>query len=139
MIMKDKGILKSLWLGMFILSALLGFVPSPEGANKYFLAVLGTLFFLPPSLLLYRCRQDRDRKNLILIRNLSVISLLSTVVLLVLNTLSLLFSEAVGDALYYVLVIVSAPMVCCQYWIIGLFGWAALLWCSLLFLKKAPK
>lgn len=139
MIFKDKGILKALWLGMFILGAVLGFVPSPEGANKYVLAVLGSLFFLPPALLLYRCHKDLDRKNLRLIRNLSLISLTSTVVLLVLNTLSLLFSEAVGNALYYILVIVSSPMVCCQYWVISLFGWAVLLWCSLIFLKKAPK
>lgn len=139
MILKDKGILKSLWLGMYILSALLGLVPSPEGASKWLLAALGTLFFLPPALLLYRCYRDRDRKNLTLLRNLSILSLAATLLLLVLNTFSLLFSEAVGNALYYILIIVSAPMICCQYWVISLFGWAAILWCSLLFLKKPAK
>lgn len=139
MIFKDKSILKALWAGMFILCALLGFVPEQEGANRWLLAFLGLLFFVPPALLLFNAFRDRDRKSLLLVRNLSLISLAATVVLLVCNLLSLLLPEALGDGLYYLLVVVSVPMVCCQYWIISLFLWAMLLWCSLFFLKKAGK
>lgn len=139
MIFKDKGILKALWAGMFLLCALLGFVPNPEGGNKWLLLIFGLLFFLPPMLLIYRSRQTGDRKHLRLVRNLSVVSLTATVILLVLNMLSLLLPEAVGDVLYFLLVIVSTPMVCCQYWVLSLFLWAALLWVSLILLKNTPK
>ncbi len=139
MIFKDKGILKALWAGMFFLCALLGFVPSPEGANKWLLMAFGILFFLPPALLIYQSCRTADRKTLLLIRNLSIASLGSTLVFLVANMLSLLTSEAVGNALHTILSIVSTPMVCCQYWVISLFLWAALLWTSLHFLKNTPK
>ena len=136
MIFKDKGILKALWAGMFLLCALLGFVPEPEGANKWLLLIFGLLFFVPPALLLYQCRKSADVKNLRLVRRLAVASLGVTVVLLVANILSMLAPQAVGDALYYILVVTSTPMVCCQYWVVSLFLWAALLWCSLIFIKE---
>lgn len=139
MIFKDKGILKAIWTGMFLLCALMGFVPQQEGANKILLLVIGLLFFLPPALLVYQCYRTRDRKQLKLVRNLAIVSLSATLSLLVLGMLSMLLPQAVGDALHYILIIVSTPMVCCQYWIVSLFLWAALLWTSLFFLKKAPK
>lgn len=139
MIFKDKGILKALWAGMFLLCALLGFVPQPEGANKWLLLGFGILFFVPPGLLLYQCRKSADLENLRLVRNLSIVSLGVTVALLVANILSMLAPQTVGDALYYILVVVSTPMVCCQYWVVSLFLWAALLWCSLFFTKELKK
>lgn len=139
MIFKDKGILKALWAGMFFLCALLGFVPEPEGANQWLLTGFGILFFLPPALLLYHSHRSADRKHLCLIRNLSLISLIATALLLAVNILSMLFSEAIGNALYYILIIVSTPMICCQYWVLSLFLWAVLLWCSLFSLKFMKK
>ena len=139
MIFKDKGILKAIWAGMFFLCALLGFVPKPEEGNRWLLVVFGILFFLPPMLLLIQCRRTKDRKGLALLRNLSVLSLLSTVVLLAANILSMLAPQFVGDVLHGILVIVSTPMVCCQYWAVSLFLWAALLWGSLFSLKPPKK
>lgn len=139
MLFKDKAILKALWAGMFILCALLGFVPQPTGANKWLLLGFGVLFFLPPGLLLYQCRKTRDSKNLRLMRKLSIISLTATLLLLIANMLSLLAPQSVGDALHYILAVVSTPMFCCQYWIISLFGWAIVLWCCITFLKERKK
>lgn len=139
MIFKDKSILKSLWAGMFLLCALLGFVPQPTGANQWLLMSFGILFFLPPALLLYQCHKSRDTKQLRLIRNLSLISLGITLVLLVANIFSMLAPRAVGDVLHVCLVIASTPMVCCQYWFISLFGWAILLWCAIIALKTGKK
>ncbi len=139
MVFKDKGILKALWAGMFILCALLGFVPQPAGVNKWVLMSFGILFFLPPICLLAQCYKTRDRKELKLICKLSGISLVITLVLLVANILSLLAPEKVGNALYYLMVVVSSPMVCCQYWFISLAGWAILLWCAIVFLWEMRK
>ena len=136
MIFKDKGILKALWAGMFILCALLGFVPQQEGANKYLLLVMGVLFFLPPALLIYFAKEQGDTLTLKLIRNLSIASLVLTVVLILANFLSLMAPEAVGNILYGVLVIVSSPMVCSGYWVLSLFCWACLLMASLRCLNK---
>lgn len=139
MIFKDKGILKALWAGMFVLCALLGFVPQPTGANKWLLLAFGILFFLPPILLFYQGYKTKDLKLLKLIQKISISSLASTVVLLVINMLSMLAPEAVGNALYFILVVVSTPMICCQYWFVSLSSWAILLWCTIVFLREMKK
>ena len=139
MIFKDKSILKAQWVGLFILCALLGFVPQPTGANKWLLMIFGILFFLPPALLLYQGYKTKDKKLLQRMRKLSAISLISTLVLIIANMLSLLAPQAVGDTLYFLLVVASAPMVCCQYWLISLSGWAIVLWCTIVFLRDMKK
>ena len=139
MIFKDKSILKAQWVGMFLLCALLGFVPQPTGANKWLLMCFGILFFLPPILLLYQGYKTKDKKLLKLMRKLSAISLISTVVLLIANMLSMLAPQPVGDALYFLLVVASTPMICCQYWFISLSGWAIVLWCNIVFLRDMRK
>ena len=139
MIFKDKTILKALWAGMFFLCALLGFVPQPEGANRWLLFGFSLLFFLPPALLLWQGKVTRDRKLLKLMRNLSIFSLSGTLLLLLGNFLSILVPESVGNALYYLLIVISTPMGCCGYYFLSLFLWAILLWCSLFFLQECKK
>jgi len=142
----NKYILLAIWIGMFILCAVLGYLPPQEGANKWLLVIFAVLFFLPPALLVYKSRRDRDRKMLRLVRIASLAVLIATVALLVMNLLSvalvLVMPEktalAVGDVLYDILILVSTPMVCGQYWGIGLIGWAALLW-SCIFSERALK
>ena len=142
----NKYILLAIWIGMFILCAVLGYLPPQEGANKWLLVIFAVLFFLPPALLVYKSRRDRDRKMLRLVRIASLAVLIATVALLVMNLLSvalvLVMPEktalAVGDVLYDLLILVSTPMVCGQYWGIGLIGWAALLW-SCIFSERALK
>lgn len=120
----NNKILYFVWGGLFILCGLLGFIPEPAGLGKWLLVVLSLGFFVPGWILLYRGKRK-------LIRNLSLISLLVTLLLLVLNFMSGRASEAAGDFLYGLLVFLSAPMVCSQYWIISLFLWACLLMSSL--------
>lgn len=135
----DKGVLKALWAGMFIFCAILGFIPEPEGLNKWMLTFFSLLFFLPAGFLLWQSYQAGDRKELALIRNLSILSLSVTVVVLVINMLSVLFSETVGNVLYWVLIVVSSPMVCSQIWALSLFLWACLLWCSISAMRKLKR
>ena len=126
----------SLWAGMFILCAGLGFIPAPTGALKFFLTVLSILFFLPPAVLLRMAGNQRNRFHLKLVRNLSLVSLGLTVALILLSFFSLMAPEWVGNFLHTLLVIVSAPMICSGYWVLSLFGWSCLLMVSLHLLRR---
>ena len=126
-----KSTLFVLWGCLFIICAGLGFIPEPTGAGRFLLTVLAIGFFAPPAVLLYRARQEADRPTTQLIRNLSALSLAVTVATLILNFLSAFWPEFWGNVLYGILVIVSAPMICCGYWALSLFGWACLLMASL--------
>lgn len=132
----NKKILTVLWAGLFIVCAGLGFIPEPEGAVRIVLTVLSLVFFLPPALLLYDAGTRRDKSVVQLIRNLAVLSLGLTLVLLILNFLTVLSSQALGQILHYVLTIVSAPMICSGHWAMSLFLWSCLLTASLKQLKK---
>ena len=129
----NKKILFVLWGGLFALCAGLGFLPEPAGVLKGLMVLLAVAFFVPPLMLIRR----KERKTLHLIRSLSALSLALTVVLLICNFLTVFASETVGNFLYSLLIIVSSPMVCGQYWALGLFGWAYLMSASHSVLKKA--
>ena len=128
----NKKTLFALWGVLFFLSAALGFIPEPQGALKAVMSAAAVLFFLPPAWLLYR----GDRETALLIRNLSALSLGVTLVTLILNFILAVSSEFLGTVLHYVLVVVSAPMICSGYWVLSLFLWACLLMASL---KKCRK
>ena len=126
----------TLWGGLFILCAGLGFIPEPEGALGVLLTLAALASFLPPAVLLFRAGRDRDLHCLKLVRNLSALSLGLTLALLIVNFLTALSSETLGTLVYYILVIVSSPMVCSGHWAMSLFLWACLLMVSLQQLKK---
>lgn len=121
-----------IWAGLFILTALLGFITEPNGLVKALMVIAALAFFVPPAYLL----KQGDMQDVKLVRNLSIASLVTTAVLLVLNVMSVLASEAVGTGLYALLILLSAPMVCSQSWALSLFLWACLLMVSLKKLKK---
>ena len=133
--MKQKTLFV-LWGGMYILCAGLGFIPQPEGWLKWLLTFIGVAFFVPGAYLLYRAVQEKNRKTIHLIRKLSILSLALTLTLLVLNILSVLWSETLGNVLYILLVIVSSPMACCGGYALSIFLWACLLMASLKYGKK---
>ncbi len=122
----------TLWGGLFVLCAAQGFIPEPQGLLKALLTALSVGFFLPPAVLLWR-GGERDR---LLIRNLSMLSLGVTLVTLVLNFVLAVESEALGNVMHYVLVVVSTPMIASGNWAMSLFLWACLLMVSL---KKKGK
>ena len=132
----NKKILFALWGGLFVLCAGLGFVPEATGFLKVLMVLLSIGFFVPGFLLLRECGKTGDRRTAHLIRNLSALSLTATLVLLIANFLSVLGSETLGNILYYMLVIVSSPMVCGQYWVLSLFLWACLMITGMNALKK---
>lgn len=131
-----KSVLFALWGVLFVVCAGLGFVAEPEGALKWLMTALAVLFFLPPAWLVRRAAAEGDKRTLELIRNLSAASLVLTAVLLVLNLVSIAFSELAGTVLYYVMVVVASPMVCGGYWTLSLFLWACLMIFCVSELKK---
>ena len=124
----NNKLLFILWGILFVLCAGLGFLPEVTG----WMTALSLLFFLPPALLLAK----KDRNTVLLVRNLSILSLSVTLVALILNFVLAVSSETLGNILHYVLTIVSAPMLCSGYWVLSLFLWACLLMVSLKLLKK---
>jgi len=130
-----KKTLFVLWGVLFGLCAGLGFVPA-DGVVRGIFALVSFAFFVPPGLLVYRAFRETDRDVLQLVRNLSLASLILTALVLVLNLLSAMGSELVGDLLYGILVVVSTPMVCSGYWALSLFLWACLLMTTLKLLQK---
>lgn len=138
--LKDKGILKAIWAGMFLICCVLGFIPNPGKGGEILMIILSVLFFVPGYADAYFSWKSRDHKELRLIRNLCILSLGGTLVVLVANLLSLLTSSLeLGDMLYYLLVVVSTPMICGRYWVYSLLLWAILLWCCIAALRRKKR
>ena len=112
---------------MYILCVGLGFVQNPAGIGKALLVITALLFFVPGFVLLHQGIRAKDRKALRRLRIVCLCSLGLTLVFLIANFCSVLFSPETGAALYELLVLVSAPMICGQYWLLSLFLWACLL------------
>ena len=127
------------WAAMYSICLTFSFIPNPQGVLSGFMLILGLLFFLPPAMLLYWAIPRREFKVIRRIRTISLVSLILTFILLILNFMSLAFSYDVGMAIYVALLFVSVPMVCSQAWVVSLFLWAALLWGSLFSLKPPKK
>ncbi len=125
-----KSVLYSLWAGLYCLCVGLGFVNNAAGFGKFLLVLVGILFFLPPFVLAYQARQEKDRRTLAVLRLLSSCVLVLALVLLVLNLIAVNFSSQTGLVLHVLLVMFTAPMVCIRYWALGLFLWACLLMAS---------
>lgn len=122
-----KGKLYIAWAALFALCAGLGFVPNPRGAAYAVLFILALLFFVPPFVLTYRAIKDGDVPELKRIRVISLVWLGITLLLLALNFLSVGFTAAAGNFVYWLLIIASAPMVCGQVWVVSIFLWGCLL------------
>lgn len=127
-----KSTLLLIWGILYIACVLFGFLPEPSGALKAFMILLSIGFFIPPVLLL-------RRGNARLVRNFSIGSLVITLVFIIVNFMSYDSSKTVGNVLYGFLNVVSAPMICSQYWIVSLFLWACLMVASMGKLKKRKK
>ena len=124
------------WGGMFVICAALGFIPAPKGAAYWSMFLFSLIFFVPPTILLYKAIKGSDRKELRRIRTISLISLGLTLLALMLNFLSVDATAAAGTAVYYILIVVSSPMICGQIWVLSLFLWGCLLTASWQNLRK---
>ncbi len=124
------------WFCLFLITAVLGSVRPGSEMMKALMVTLSICFFVPPAMLLYRGIAGGDRKTVLRLRLVSAISLGASFVLLLANFLSTPLPQWLGDLLYALLIIVSAPMVCSQYWIVSLFAWACVLMTTLMYCPK---
>ena len=131
----NKNHVFALWGGLFAVCAVAGFINAQSTATQVLMTLLSIVFFVPGALLLQLSRTGGDLSIAVLVRNLSLASLILTTVLLIANFLSALAPELVGNILYGILVIVSAPMICCGNWALSMFLWACLMVCSIKILK----
>ena len=117
-----------LWAAMFAVTAALGLgFPDAGGALRWVLLGVSLLFFVPPFLILGRAREEAALWHIRLIRALAAGSLGMTVALLLLNIRCAGLGEQIGLALNAALTVVSAPMVCSNFYVLPLFLWGALL------------
>ena len=126
------------WGIMYIVSVALSLIQNATGVVKLALLIFSVMFFVPGFLLLYNNIRSGNRKGVLLIRFISLASLVLTLVCLVVFFLFAGYgNEAAVNVTYEVLAIVSAPMLCSQYWVVSLFLWACLLFST--FFKKQAK
>ena len=122
-----KKLLYILWGCMAVLCIGLGTLETEDLLLQIPLAALSVMFFVPGGFLLYDAITGGDRKEVLRIRWISIASLALTVISLLAFTMTAAVGAAAADLLYDVLILVSCPMVCSQYWLISLFLWSCLL------------
>ncbi len=121
-----------LWVVLALLCAALTLVSLPGWVGL----AAGVAFFAPPAVLVHRASRAEDMKTLALIQKLALAWLTLTLVLLVLNILSVAMSAMLGTVLYYLLAVLTVPMVCCGSWVLAIFAWACLFVTCLQQLRK---
>lgn len=133
--MKFKNVWLS-WLYLFVLCAVLGFIPQATGFFKVLFVLIAVGFFVPGFVLLVKADHRDDVRTIGLVRNIAIVALIVTTILIMLNFMSATMSKAWGDVLYVMLVVFASPLVAGQYWVLTLFGWACLMIYGITLLKK---
>lgn len=132
--MKER-VLYIAWAVLYAICAALGFYGEAEGFGKVLFVLTALIFFLPGIGLLVLGYREKNRKILGRVRTVSIVSLVLTLIFLVANV-AVAAAEATNKVLHVLLVLVSAPMLCGQYWAMSLFLWACLLFATF---AKLPK
>ena len=115
------------WICLYILCVGLGTVGNMEGVGKVFFVLTSLIFFLPGAWLLGMGIKNKNRKTVLRVRIIAICSLALTLIVFSANVMAVSASAKVGNFLYDLLNLVSAPMLCSRYWIVSLFCWACLL------------
>lgn len=131
-----KRVLYIVWGILYALCAGLGHIAQPTDVQSVALTLLSLVFFVPGAILLVDVLRSGDQKTRLELRWISGISLGLTLLLLMANLFSVLGSEVLGTVLYELLIFVSVPMICSQYWVLSLFLWACLFFATLPTRKK---
>ena len=128
-----KSTLYYIWLGAFVVCFLFSLIEKPSAPLQVVMTIFSLGFFAPPVCLFVKAKREQDKKSIKMLRIVAILSLALTLLLFILNIMSMAWSEAAGNFLYYVLTFVSVPAVCCKSWALSLFLWGCLL--SATFLK----
>lgn len=128
---KKKTIVYIVWAVWYLLCMFLCFGKTPVGWAKAPFVLVSLLFYVPPFYLLFLSKKDTTKKTVVALRCISGTSLGLFLVLFVLNILSANWSAQAGRILYYLLIIFCAPVMCGQFFVLGLYLWAAILMVTL--------
>lgn len=123
--MKEK-ILYCIWAALYITCAGLGFVTERNIAIAIVLELLALAFFVPGILLLHHGLTTGQKGVLLRVRLLSGTSLVLTAGMIVINILTVLSGEEVGQVVNDLLILISAPMFCSNIGLLSIFFWACL-------------
>lgn len=124
------------WGCMYALCTACGFLPVTSGALSGLFLLFSLGFFIPGGMLLFNALKNDDRRTVKALRLISILSLVLTLLMVILNFATAQDSKTVGEVMYWILIVVSTPMICSQVWIVGLFGWACLLMGTIINVKK---
>ena len=124
--MKQKCIYL-LWLFVYIICVGLGTLYEDILVLQIFQGLFAVLFFVPPVLLVLEGLKDGQKKYLMQIRVISIVSLALTLAFMIANIAAVYASEAVGNTLNQIYILVATPMHCLPYGFISIFLWACLL------------
>ena len=125
-----------MWAGMYLLCAVLGFLPDPQGLVYWLLFFISMLFFVPPVWILVQAIRQKNRRQVKAVLVISISWLILTLCLLVVNFLSVTATQAVGTAMHYLLTALASPMICSQVWVVPMFAFGCLLTASWQQLRK---
>ena len=124
-------VLYIVWACLYILCVGLGMLEATVPTARALLLMIALAFFVPGFWLAAGYLKEECRKGLGVIRTICICSLSLTALALVGNFLSARAGAELGNALYDALALVSAPMLCAQYWAVSIFMWACLLMITL--------
>ena len=130
-----KTILLLIWGWLYLICAALGHATEVTAAQQTAMTILSVIFFIPGFLLLLDGWKQKKKATCNLVFYISLGSLVLTLVMLLLNVMSVTGSETLGNVMYEMLIWLSAPMICSGYWVLSLFLWGVLLFSSI-FCKK---
>ena len=130
--MKER-VLYSVWAILYAICAALGFYGEAQGFGRVLFVLMALIFFLPGIGLVILGYREKNKKTLRNVRIISAVSLVLTLSFLVANV-AVAATETTNKMLHALLVLVSAPMLCGQYWVMSLFLWACLLFAT--FVKR---
>lgn len=131
--MKKKSVVYIIWAVWYLCCLFLSLGAEPAGMAKVPFVVMGISTFAPPFYLLYLSK--KEKKHIKVVQIISAASLIAFVVLFVLNLASVKWGATAGFVLDLLFKIFCAPIVCGQFWIVGLFLWASL-WRSCVLMRK---
>lgn len=132
--MKKKSVVSVFWAAWYLICLLLSLGAEPVGIAKIPFLVVGIAAYAPPFYLLYLSK--KDAKTIKIVQIISIASLVAFAVLFVLGMLSVNWSTEAGRILDLLFKIFCAPVICGQFWVVGLFLWASLWRACVLMLKK---
>ena len=124
--MKQK-LIYLLWLFLYIICVGLGTITESIPVLTVFQGLFALLFYVPPVLLAIEGLKEGQRRYLVQIRVISILSLVLTLIFMIANIASVYASEGVGNTLNQLYILVAAPMHCLPYGFISIFLWASLL------------